>query len=550
MHATPTTPPAGTRRRTARDRRRRRRWTRHQVGSPGHPEVELNPRQDMTDVYAFPGSSPRRIVLVMNSRAFHPGQPPDALDPDFLYQFKVDNDGDAREDRVIQVTFTGSGAEQQVQVRGPVAPPVQGAMMNEVADVSPVLSGATNTSLGTTDLQVFAGPRDDPFFLDLEAAFASSPTGNRSADCWRRPVPSRRIPARAVLLPQSRHQLRPGLQRAVHRGRAAELDDREQRRAGYLGERLGRWTRPHRGDDDMCGQRNPLGRKRRRWALTLTITVVAFAAAACSDDNGDGGNGPPSRAPTTRSATRQPAGERSAAVEAEPSHSRLNRTGRRRGAHRRGGARISHRAGQRGRALRRIRQHPRWRPPARHVDRADRQVIRLRRAGSTWFPPARSPTGMAVASSTTMSWTCASWRCSGDPFGADPDGAAGKEALTTDNVGTDSPVLSGPSPTSERQLSRSLSFRARARRAALGAAAAGSALSCRWARARPGQLGWTSRKCWSWTSRSSKHESRAICSPRGITLSSPVSISSAPVGGTENEDLEQAEAHARRRCTV
>jgi hypothetical protein len=29
----------------------------------------------------------------------------------------------------------------------------------------------------------------------------------------------------------------------------------------------------------------------------------------------------------------------------------------------------------------------------------------------------------------------------GDPFGADPEGAAGKEALTTDNVASDSPLL-------------------------------------------------------------------------------------------------------------
>ena len=136
----------------------------------------------------------------MNSRAFLTPGPTAAdasFDPDLLYQFKVDNDGDAREDRVIQVSFTGSGAEQQVQVRGPVAPPVQGAMMNEVADVSPVLSGATNTPLGaSSDLQVFAGPRDDPFFLDLEAAFCILPTGNRSAGRWRRPARSRRTPAR------------------------------------------------------------------------------------------------------------------------------------------------------------------------------------------------------------------------------------------------------------------------------------------------------------------------------------------------------------------
>lgn len=143
------------------------------------PEVELNPRMDLTDVYAFPGASAGRIALVMNSRAFlTPGATAaDAsFDPDLLYQFKIDNDGDAREDRVIQVTFSGSGAEQQVAVRGPVAPPVRGAMMNEVADATPTVTGVIGTPLGSsTDLQVFAGPRDDPFFIDLEAAFCILP---------------------------------------------------------------------------------------------------------------------------------------------------------------------------------------------------------------------------------------------------------------------------------------------------------------------------------------------------------------------------------------
>lgn len=163
------------------------------------PEVELNPRMDMTDVYAFPGSAPGRIVLVMNSRAFlTPGATAaDAsFDPDLLYQFKVDSDGDAREDRVIQVTFTGTGADQQVEVRGPVAPPVQGAMMNEIADVTPVVTGSIDTPLGSSsDLQVFAGPRDDPFFLDLEAAFCilpdRKPVGGPLAEpCAITPSPS------------------------------------------------------------------------------------------------------------------------------------------------------------------------------------------------------------------------------------------------------------------------------------------------------------------------------------------------------------------------
>jgi Domain of unknown function (DUF4331) len=163
-------------------------------------EVELdNPKLDMTDVYAFPGSSTGRIVLVMNSRAFlTPGATAaDAsFDPALLYQFKIDNDGDAREDRVIQIAFSGTGANQQVQVRGPVEPPVQGATDNEIADVSPAVSGAINTPLGSSDnLQVFAGPRDDPFFIDLEAAFCILPdrkpeAGELSQPCALDPNPS------------------------------------------------------------------------------------------------------------------------------------------------------------------------------------------------------------------------------------------------------------------------------------------------------------------------------------------------------------------------
>ena len=76
----------------------------------------------------------------------------------------------------MQVSFSGSGASQRVEVRGPVDPPVVGAMMNEVSSASPTVSGTINTSLGTaTGTQAFAGPRDDSFFIDLEAAFSHPP---------------------------------------------------------------------------------------------------------------------------------------------------------------------------------------------------------------------------------------------------------------------------------------------------------------------------------------------------------------------------------------
>ena len=173
------------------------------------PDVELNPKMDMTDVYVFPSPTPGRIVLVMNSRAFlTPAQSDDpvqgSFDPDLLYQFKIDNNDDRIEDRVIQVTFTGEGTDQQVELRGPAAAPVLGAMMNEVADITPAVTGALNTNLGSTgDIQLFAGPRDDPFFIDLEAAFCILPdrkpvTGELAAPCDLTGVPPFRPAGQAV----------------------------------------------------------------------------------------------------------------------------------------------------------------------------------------------------------------------------------------------------------------------------------------------------------------------------------------------------------------
>ena len=143
-----------------------------------NPLVELNPSYDMSDVYAFPGSAPDRIALVLNSRGFlTPAQTPSAsFDPNLLYQFKIDNSGDAKEDRVIQVTFNGTGASQTVDVRGPFVPTVVGAMANTVSTTAPVVSGSINQVLGSaTGVQVFTGAREDPFFLDLEQFFRIVP---------------------------------------------------------------------------------------------------------------------------------------------------------------------------------------------------------------------------------------------------------------------------------------------------------------------------------------------------------------------------------------
>ena len=141
------------------------------------PEVELSQFLDINDVYVFPGSTPDRLALVLTTASpLTPAKSVSAsFDPDILYQIKIDNTGDALEDRVLQFTFEGTGPNQRVHMRGPVAPEQTGTA-NRVVDVSPTLSGAVNTVLSTpSGIQLYAGLRDDPFFIDLEQFFKIIP---------------------------------------------------------------------------------------------------------------------------------------------------------------------------------------------------------------------------------------------------------------------------------------------------------------------------------------------------------------------------------------
>lgn len=139
------------------------------------PEVELNPRMDINDVYAFPGSTADRVALIMTTSSPIAGVGA-SFDPNLLYQLKIDNTGDAIEDLVLQITFnSGTGAAQQVRVVGPVAPSTPGTL-GTLVNSTTVVEGAVGTVLGsTTGVQVFAGLRADPFFIDLEQFFKILP---------------------------------------------------------------------------------------------------------------------------------------------------------------------------------------------------------------------------------------------------------------------------------------------------------------------------------------------------------------------------------------
>ena len=140
------------------------------------PEVELNQRMDITDVYAFPGATSDRITLVLSTAS--PITPANAsstfFDPNLLYQIKVDTNTvrDGIEDLVFQITFSGSSSTQQVTVRGPIAPASTGTA-NTLVTTGQTVSGSLGTTLGSaTGMQVFAGLRADPFFIDLSQFFA------------------------------------------------------------------------------------------------------------------------------------------------------------------------------------------------------------------------------------------------------------------------------------------------------------------------------------------------------------------------------------------
>jgi hypothetical protein len=139
------------------------------------PEVELNPRMDINDVYAFPGSTADRIALIMTTSSPNAGQDA-SFDPNLLYQLKIDNAGDANEDLVFQITFnTGQGSAQRVRVVGPVSPTRIGTT-SALVNSSSVVEGPVGTNLGSdTGVQVFAGLRADPFFIDLEQFFSILP---------------------------------------------------------------------------------------------------------------------------------------------------------------------------------------------------------------------------------------------------------------------------------------------------------------------------------------------------------------------------------------
>ncbi len=137
------------------------------------PAVTAQPG-DITDLYVFRAQDANNLVFVANTQGLlSPGSTGAAkFDENTLIEFNIDNNADNIEDLVIQCKY--DAASNRMNVYGPVSPSEKGtrSKIEGSATVSAVVTayGAAAPTIGssTSGMKLFAGPRDDPFFFDLD----------------------------------------------------------------------------------------------------------------------------------------------------------------------------------------------------------------------------------------------------------------------------------------------------------------------------------------------------------------------------------------------
>ncbi len=141
------------------------------------PENVRTPGADLTDVFVFPSKeNADNVVLVMtvNPLITSSDGGNTRFDPNVLYQFKIDTNGDFVEDKVIQAKFGPKTEFQTVQISGPVNPRLTGTV-STFEGAFPTAGRFNEVFSPTEGMRVFAGRREDPFFFDLERFFEIFP---------------------------------------------------------------------------------------------------------------------------------------------------------------------------------------------------------------------------------------------------------------------------------------------------------------------------------------------------------------------------------------
>jgi len=136
-----------------------------------HRDADLTkaaPRSDINDLYVFKGQSAGGYTAVITVNPLT--SPADTanlrLDPDTVYELKVDTNGDATADVSYKLTASGTGAIQDITLRRATG---VDAVTNEPAG-EVILQGKTSSASSVNVIsdasgrKLYVGPRDDPFF--------------------------------------------------------------------------------------------------------------------------------------------------------------------------------------------------------------------------------------------------------------------------------------------------------------------------------------------------------------------------------------------------
>ena len=138
---------------------------------------------DITDFYAFQGEDTNSIAFVVNTQGLlSPTATSNAsFNENTMIEINIDTTGDNVEDLVIQAI----PRDGKMYFFGPIAPSAAG--LNSVVETSATTSSVDITAYGSTAITAtnsgmtfFAGPRDDPFFMDF-AQYGQIIAGNATA---------------------------------------------------------------------------------------------------------------------------------------------------------------------------------------------------------------------------------------------------------------------------------------------------------------------------------------------------------------------------------
>ncbi|HEX9075642.1 MAG TPA: DUF4331 family protein [Anaerolineae bacterium] len=150
------------------------------------PLVRADGRLDITDIYAFTQGDNTVLVMNVNPLSGILNTSAKTFSPEALYQFKIDNTGDAKANIAYRLSFeepekngkqkvtlsvvTGNNAENDTGKGQDIA---EGQTLEPEVHTIPVKGGG----------RLFAGLRDDPFFFDLAAFTQFQHDGNPADFC-------------------------------------------------------------------------------------------------------------------------------------------------------------------------------------------------------------------------------------------------------------------------------------------------------------------------------------------------------------------------------